>query len=225
MTDALNLETNPACLLIVDDMPKNIQVLAGILAKEGYQIAAAMSGVQALDLVKRVPLELILMDVNMPEMDGFEVCQRIKADRDTQGIPVIFITARTDTDDITKGFEAGAVDYVSKPFHAKELLVRVRTHVALGRAIAGLNRALENERSTRMEFEETLGKVKQLSGLVPICAQCKKIRDDQGYWTQVEQYIHDHSEAEFSHGICPECMEMLYPELMEARRKASGGLS
>jgi len=127
-------------ILIVDDTPASIQTLTATLRAQGYQLSVATSGRQALDLLERVRPDLILLDVMMPEIDGFETCRRVKASTAWREIPVIFLTARTDTADIVKGFELGAVDYVPKPFHAHELLARVNTHLTLDR----LNR--ENQR-------------------------------------------------------------------------------
>ncbi len=129
-----------ARILIVDDTPANIQAAAGILKGQGYQLTISTSGSQALDLLQRVRPDLILLDVMMPEMDGFETCRRFKASTSWREIPVIFLTAKSEVADIVKGFEVGAVDYVAKPFNAHELLARVNTHLTLDR----LNR--ENQR-------------------------------------------------------------------------------
>jgi class 3 adenylate cyclase len=118
-------------ILVVDDSPANIQALAGTLKDKGYQISVATNGRQALDVTARLRPDLILLDVMMPEMDGFETCRRLKADEATRGIPVIFLTARAETADLVQGFELGAVDYVAKPFNAHELLARVSTHLTL----------------------------------------------------------------------------------------------
>lgn len=122
-------------ILIVDDTPKNIQILGKILRDEGYQINVAQDGKQALNVLSKVDLDLILLDIMMPEMDGFETCQHLKSDPETQEIPVIFLTAKTEVEDIVKGFELGAVDYISKPFQIPELLARVRTHLQLRKEI------------------------------------------------------------------------------------------
>jgi adenylate cyclase len=127
-------------ILIVEDTPANIQTLTATLKERGYQISVATNGRQALDIVGKVRPDLILLDVMMPEMDGFETCRRLKASEQWRQIPVIFLTAKTDTADIVKGFELGAVDYVAKPFNAHELLARVNTHLTIDR----LHR--ENER-------------------------------------------------------------------------------
>lgn len=193
-------------ILIVDDIPRNLQVLALLLDKAGYRVSMAMDGAKALEMVQVEPPDLILLDVMMPDLDGLEVCRRLKADAAVREIPVIFLTARAELEDLQEGFRLGAVDYVTKPFRGAELLARVAIHVKL-------RQALERERGLRRSLEETLAQVKTLSGLLPICARCKKIRDDNGYWNQIEAFISAHSDADFTHGICPECSSALYPEM------------
>ncbi|WP_243329401.1 response regulator [Mesoterricola sediminis] len=196
----------PAHLLIVDDLPKNLQVLALLLDKAGYRVSMAMDGAQALAMVQAEPPDLILLDIMMAGMDGLEVCRRLKADEAFRDIPVIFLTAKAELEDLQEGFRLGAVDYVTKPFRGGELLARVATHVQL-------KRALERERDLRRSLEASLAQVRTLSGMLPICARCKKIRDDKGYWNQIETYIEAHSDVDFTHGICPECSRALYPEM------------
>jgi sigma-B regulation protein RsbU (phosphoserine phosphatase) len=120
---------NPSSILIVDDNVQNLQVLGGFLQKEGLLVEFALNGVSALNWVARKKFDLILLDVTMPGMDGFEVCSRIKETTDNGEIPIIFITAKTDSDSIIKGFDAGAVDYIAKPFIQSELLVRIETQI------------------------------------------------------------------------------------------------
>ncbi len=123
--------SNQRLILIVDDLPENLQVLTGHLKAEGYEVIAANNGPRALALVRNKKPDLILLDVMMPVMDGYTVCRELKADAHSADIPVIFITARTETDDILEGFNLGAVDYVTKPFKSAELIARVRTHLEL----------------------------------------------------------------------------------------------
>lgn len=118
-------------ILIVDDNKKNLQVMGNILYQHKYKVAMAKDGHGALRLVKKYKPDLILLDVMMPEMDGFEVCERLKDDPDTHKIPVIFLTAKTEIDDIVRGFSVGGVDYITKPFKQEELLVRIKTHMEL----------------------------------------------------------------------------------------------
>lgn len=140
--------TNKPIILIVDDVPKNIQVLGTLLAKFDCELAVAMNGQQALDTVKKIKPDLILLDVMMPIMDGHETCKHLKNNNATKDIPVIFLSAKTETEDIVKGFELGAVDYVPKPFIGSELVARVKTHLTLKKA----QRILEEEVATKNKF-------------------------------------------------------------------------
>ena len=134
-------------VLIVDDAPANIASLSAVLRGQGYQLSVATDGRKALDVLAKIRPDLILLDVMMPEMDGFETCARIKSVAAWRDIPIIFLTGKSDTGDIVRGFELGAVDYVAKPFHAHELLARVRTHLAMDRL------RNENVRLVRVESE------------------------------------------------------------------------
>jgi CheY-like chemotaxis protein len=193
-------------ILIVDDVPKNIQVLANVLeCRDDYEIEFATSGKEALEWVSSINFDLILLDIMMPGMDGYKVIRHLKNEKKTREIPVIFLTAKTDEESIVKGFENGAVDYVTKPFIPSELLARVNTHIEL-------KRIRDEQKDVISRLEGALSEVKKLSGLLPICAQCNKIRNDEGYWERIEKYISSHSEADFSHSICPDCAQELYPE-------------
>ncbi len=153
-------------VLLVDDIPANIQVAGNAIRNEGYRIAVASNGLQALEIVDRFNPDLVLLDIMMPDMDGYEVCRRIKALPKGKNIPIIFITARTAPEDIVQGFEAGGIDYLTKPFNARELSVRVKTHLALKFAqeeLAELNETLEEKVSERtIELEEALARVSSL---------------------------------------------------------------
>jgi phosphoserine phosphatase RsbU/P len=152
-------------ILVVDDTPANIQILVGILKEKGYQLSVATNGREALRVLERVRPDLILLDVMMPEMDGFETCRQIKNSDTLREIPIIFLTAKTDTEDIVKGFEIGAVDYVAKPFNAHELLARINTHLTIDQ----LRRNLEekNEELVRAYKRERESAVRVQSQLIP----------------------------------------------------------
>jgi len=144
-------------ILIVDDIPKNIQVVANILQSRGYSMAFAQNGETALELTRANPFDLILLDIMMPGMDGFEVCQRIRENPDTAAVPVLFLTAKTDTESIVKGFASGAMDYVIKPVNEAELLARVKTHLELYRAsreMREMNLRLREEIRERTQAEQ-----------------------------------------------------------------------
>ncbi|MFC2155651.1 response regulator [Acidobacteriota bacterium] len=208
MDNSVIKDNDKPLVLIVDDVPKNLQVLGNILRKKDYNIAAATSGKQALDMVEKILPDLILLDIMMPDIDGFQVCEKLKASKRSKDVPVIFLTAKTGTEDIVKGFEVGAVDYLTKPFNSAELLARAHTHIEL-------KKARDKERELIFKLKDALTKVKQLSGLIPICSRCKKIRDDEGYWQRVEEYLELHSEAQLTHSLCPECVIKLFPEMSD----------
>ena len=148
-------------ILIVEDTPANIQAISAILKEQGYQISIATNGRQALDVLARIRPDLILLDIMMPEMDGFETCRQLKASAAWREIPIIFLTAKTETADIVKGFELGAVDYVAKPFNAHELLARVKTHLTLDQ----LHR--ENQRLLLNVLPASIAeKLKQQDGII-----------------------------------------------------------
>ncbi|HMQ51502.1 MAG TPA: response regulator [Anaerolineae bacterium] len=199
-------------LLIVDDNLKNLKVLLDLLKDHGFDISVARNGEETLERAGRRPPDLILLDVMMPGLDGFETCRRLKANETTREIPIIFMTALTDVESKLKGFEAGGVDYVTKPLEYQEVIARLNTHLTIRRLqqdLADKNAELQTKNE---QLQQALDQVKLLSGLLPICSNCKKIRDDQGYWQDIAVYIRDHSEAEFTHGICPDCMRTLFPE-------------
>ena len=128
------LDNTHPLILIVDDIPKNLQVLGSILNLESYQIAFASTGLEALNVLETTKPDLILLDIMMPEMDGFEVCSIIKSNTELKDIPIIFITGKAEQEDIVNGLKLGAVDYITKPFNTPELLTRVKTHVELKRS-------------------------------------------------------------------------------------------
>lgn len=197
--------TNTNTILVVDDQPANLQVLFTFLKQHGFSVLVADNGHRALKaLEKEKKPDLILLDVMMPGMDGFETCRRIKENEAIADIPIIFITALDSTEDKMRGFKAGGLDYITKPFQQAEVLARVKTHIAL--------------RQQKLELQQALDEVKQLKGILPICCVCKQIRDDKGYWQQVEQYISEHTDVLFSHGFCPDCHTKEMAKLDKYRR-------
>ncbi len=150
-----NDEKTVPLILIVDDTRVNLQLLGKILMKVNYELAIANSGYEALDMVKEVKPDLILLDVMMPGIDGYDVCKALKSSPDTKDIPVIFLTAKSEKEDIVTGFDLGAVDYVTKPFNSAELLARVKTHLELKYArdlLAKQNEKLKQLNDVKNEF-------------------------------------------------------------------------
>jgi PleD family two-component response regulator len=201
---------NQENILIVDDAPENLRLLSEMLTKQGYMVRPATSGRLALSGAQAIKPDLILLDIDMPEMDGYETCRMLKTNKTTRDVPIIFISALNETHDKIKAFDLGGVDYIAKPFQVEEVQARVKTHLLLSRLQSQLTQQVEEERRLKEKLQQSLDKVKTLSGLIPICANCKKIRNDKGYWNILESYIEKHSEATFSHSICPKCSEDFY---------------
>ncbi|MDH4152820.1 MAG: response regulator [Nitrospira sp.] len=205
-------------ILIVDDSPDHYALLRSILTKAGHnQILGAESAQAAFSLLnlegmQSAPdIDLILMDVLMPEIDGVQACRSIKQRPQLRDIPIIMVTAKNDLENLHEAFSAGAMDYINKPVKSVELLARVTSALTLKKEMDCRKlREMELSRSNE-ELQQALREVKVLRGLIPICASCKKIRNDGGFWQQIEEYIGEHSEAEFSHGICQPCLKKLYP--------------
>ncbi len=148
-----------ANILVVDDTLANLQLLVGILTEHGYKVRPAKDGVQALSATQTAPIDLILLDINMPQMDGYEVCNKLKSDPKTRDIPVIFISALNDVLDKVKAFGVGGVDYVTKPFQVEEVLARVETHLALQRLQNNLKSKNEELAQTNQELANTLNRL------------------------------------------------------------------
>ena len=199
-------------ILIVDDEAINIQVLEATLRSD-YEIDSAAGGREALRKAKECQPDLILLDVMMPGLNGFEVCRTLKADETLAHIPIIFMTALDSGDGEMEGLEAGGIDYLTKPVHIGMVRLRVRNHMELVRSRHTIVAQRDLLAQQNKELESTLARIKRLEGIIPICMYCKEIRDSSDVWHQLEAYISQHSDALFSHGICPSCMEKEFPTL------------
>lgn len=176
-------------ILIVDDAPENLRLLSRILANNGYAVSTAEDGAQALRQVAENPPEIILLDVNLPGMDGYETCARLKADEGTRHIPVIFVSALDATEDKVRGFRVGGVDYISKPFQLEEVLARVETHLALRRLQCNLqevNRELEARLDDLSRSQEQLrDRESKLCAFVDALPNLSFIYDQDGRYLEV----------------------------------------
>lgn len=198
-------------ILIAEDDRVSCCVLEATLKRWGHEVIATSDGQAAWEVLQRDDAPpLAVLDWMMPEIDGPEVCRRVRALGRRQPTYLLLLTARQQKEDVVAGLDSGADDYVVKPFDRQELHSRIR----VGERIVQLQHGLAER---VREQEEALVQVKRLQGLLPICSYCKKVRDDRNYWHQVEQYIGHHSEAKFSHGVCPSCWETIVePEMARA---------
>jgi len=204
-------------ILIADDDAVSRRLLERTLQDWGYEVAIARDGAEAWAALSGEDRpQLAVLDWMMPGLDGPELCRRTRAMDAQIPVYVILLTARAERADVVAGLEAGADDYVIKPFDRAEL--RARLHV--GARVLQLQLSLADR---VRELEDALSKVKLLQGLLPICAYCKRVRDDRNYWQQVENYVTDRSAARFSHSICPSCYEReVRPQLEELAAPAAG---
>jgi len=186
-------------ILIADDDADSRTLLSVILQKMGYRVIAAHDGTEALEKMHMPGSpSLVLLDWIMPGMEGIEVCRRYREQGKDETKYIILLTAMDTIDSIVDGLAAGANDYISKPFNKRELFARLN----VGRRFIELQQKLADHIK---ELKDSLEHVKKLQGILPICMYCHNIRNDQESWERIDSYIADHSDAEFSHGICPEC--------------------
>lgn len=160
----MNVDTNapyPASILVVDDNPRNLQLISTLLAKSGYRVSAVNSGIKAIKFVKEKKPDLILLDVMMPEMNGYETCNQIRLDPEADEIPIIFLTAKSEIEDIIAGFKQGAVDYITKPFKSEEVLIRLKTHLQLKASRAQLREKNAELEQLNKELIETRAIIKE----------------------------------------------------------------
>ncbi|HBG18205.1 MAG TPA: response regulator [Desulfobulbaceae bacterium] len=194
-------------ILVVDNDSNVLLATTVLLRSAGYFVLEAQTGAACMTVVREKDPDLILLDMQLPDVSGYEVSRQIKADRGMRQPYVVLLSgSMISSDNQSKGLENGADGYLTRPIADRELLARVQ---AIVRIIW-----TERDRDFLIEqLEKALATIKTLSGILPICSRCKKIRDDQGYWEEVELYVEKHSTAEFTHGICPDCIETLYPEI------------
>ena len=193
-------------VLIADDDPVLRFALRQHLEQWSFDVIECVDGKEAWQAMQESsPPLLAIIDWSMPGIDGLTLSGDLREVPALAGMYVILLTSNASRQDVIAGLESGADDYIIKPFDWDELHARVR----IGSRIVGLQQAL----GVRVnELQQALGSVRTLSGLLPICAYCKRIRDDQDYWKQIEHYLSEHSNARFSHGVCPDCMKQHLPE-------------
>ena len=192
-------------VLIADDDAALRHGLQVQLGRWGYETVACEDGVAAREVLNADAPPIAILDWNMPGADGITLCREIRAVPEMSTIYVILLTAHDSVDQMVQGLSGGADEYITKPFDWEVLRARLKTAAR----IASLQ---QNLAQRVVELQNALTMVKQLSGLLPICSYCKKIRGDDNYWQQLETYLSEHSEAQFSHGVCPDCFEHVKKE-------------
>jgi phosphoserine phosphatase RsbU/P len=188
-------------ILIADDDDVSRVALEAMLIKRGHEVVSTADGNEAWHALQQEDCpRLAILDWVMPDVDGLEICRRARKNPRLKGMYMLLLTSRGSKAHVLEGLRGGVNDFVTKPFDHEELEARVNVGMQVVQ--------LQTELAARVrELEDALVQVKRLEGLLPICCYCKKVRDDQNYWQQVETYFLDHSDVRFSHDICPACLE------------------
>ena len=195
-------------ILIADDEPVTRAAVKKVVTRRGWEVVVCDNGHDAaaqFDLEN--PPDVAVLDWMMPGLDGSELCQRLRKKKVRAYL--IMLTGRTRPEDLVQALAAGADDYVRKPFDWSELIARIK----VGVRVSLLQRQLDEK---VCQLQASLANAKQLGGLLPICSYCKRIRDDRDYWNGLEHYISSHSDAKFTHGVCPSCMRDALSEVEAA---------
>jgi YesN/AraC family two-component response regulator len=200
-------------ILYVEDEEVTRSAVARMLRRRVLNVYEAENGREGLELYKQYRPDIVISDIRMPLMDGMEMSKEIKAlDKNSK---IILTTAHSDASILINSIEVGIDKYIMKPLDIASLFSSVEKcaeNIMLEKKIQQQNKEKDE---LIAKLQDALDNVKNLSGLLPICSSCKKIRDDKGYWQQIESYIREHSEAQFSHGVCPDCLKKLYPNLTQ----------
>lgn len=196
-------------VLVAEDDPALCELLSTLIESWDYDVIAVDDGERAWQAITSEDApKLIVLDWLMPRLSGVDICHKLK-DLELETPPyIILLTSMDSKANLIEGLQAGADDYVTKPFDANELEARL----SVGKRVIKLQSALADRVS---ELQNALNHVKNLQGIIPICSHCHNIRNDQESWQRIEQYICEHTDAQFSHGICPECMKKHYSEILE----------
>ena len=198
-------------MLIADDDPLTRRLLEKILGKSGHEVVAVASGAEAWQILSgQDPPALAILDWMMPRMTGLEVCRKVREAGGSVPTYLVVLTSRGQTDDLVTAFEAGADDYITKPFEAEEL----RARVSVGVRMVTLQQQLADR---ILALEDSLAHVQQLQGLIPICAWCRQVRSDGNFWEKVESYLGKRSGLQFTHAICPSCKDKQIEALRQLR--------
>ncbi len=197
--------------LIAEDKFLVGEMIQGVAEDAGcIVVGPAMDGRQAVEMTNELHPDVILMDIKMPELDGIEASEIIQIRCPT---PVVILTAYDTPEMLKEASAVGVGAFLGKPPKVRELSQAIEIARARFGDLVRLRHANNALQRRTKELQEALAKIKTLRGLIPICASCKKIRGDQGYWQQLEDYLVEHSEADFTHGLCPECLEQVEAEV------------
>jgi DNA-binding response OmpR family regulator len=206
-------------ILVTDDDPENLLLVTSVLQKAGYEVFESETGRGCLDTARACHPALVLLDVILPDISGIEVCRQIKSSPDLEGTFVILTSGiLVSSEWQADGLNTGADGYITKPISNKELVARVQAMERIKNAEDALRAKEKEQQELISKLQATALEIKTLKGLIPICASCKKIRDDDGFWDQLEIYFSKHTDTLFTHGLCPDCADKYRAELKGMRK-------
>jgi DNA-binding response OmpR family regulator len=188
-------------VIIIDDQALNLKLASAVLHSKGCEVSCISESSEAEKAIREFHPDLILLDIMMPDLDGITLCQRLKSNPETSSIPIIFITAKSGPESLIEGFNAGAVDFVVKPFQTEELLARVKAHVQIHLLQKKLSESLAALEKKQSELNSSMKQVNDLrEAMVKICAWTKQIEVD-GKWVSIEEYLTSHLGVQLTHGV------------------------
>jgi DNA-binding response OmpR family regulator len=206
-------------ILVTDDDPESLMLMTSVLQRAGYEVLESKTGQGCLDGAMAYRPALVVLDVMLPDMSGIEVCKKIKSSFDLAGTFVILTSGvRVTSEWQADGLNIGADGYIIKPISNKEFLARVQAIERIKDAEDTLRKKEKEQEELVSKLQVALAEIKTLKGLIPICASCKKIRNDEGFWDQLESYLTKNSDAVFTHGLCPECFHKAMAEIRGMRK-------
>jgi DNA-binding response OmpR family regulator len=201
-------------VLVTDDDPDTLLLSTMLLKDEGFEVYEARTAEECLITVKELHPDMVLLDVMLPDKRGTEVCKLIKNDPDLQSTFVVLVSGILVSSDYqAEGLDVGADGYMIKPMTNREFIARIQSMVRIKRAETALREKEVEQQRLITQLQEALTEIKTLKGFIPICASCKKIRDDEGYWNQIEEYLTAHTDAVFTHGLCPQCAQIYMDDM------------
>ncbi len=205
-------------ILYAEDDATTREEISLFLKRRAREVSVARDGAEGLALFRKTNPDIIVTDIRMPVMDGLKMLRMIR--QENKGIPITVTSAYSDTSYMLESIEIGVDQYVMKPVDTDKLEAAIYKCAEIIEYRRAHKRFLAERETLINELQEALSKVKLLSGFLPICAFCKKIRNDKGYWQQIESYIRDNSEAEFTHGYCPECAAKAMADIQKLKKRA-----
>lgn len=210
-------------ILVTDDDSENLLLMTSVLQRAGYEVMCSKTGKECLDAAMTYRPSLVLLDVVLPDMSGTEVCRQIKSSPDLENTFVILTSGiHISSEWQADGLNIGADGYIAKPISNKELVARVQAMERIKDAEDALRKSKKEQQELVTKLRGALAEIKVLRGLVPVCSSCKKIRNDQGFWDNLESYLSEHTDAVVTHGLCPECFHKTVTEI-DGMHKENGG--